>query len=212
MGQPESSPDVDPTSYVADSAILGAPMRPLLSGEPRRGRRPISLGQRCWVGHQCVVGDGTAIGDGTILDNGVIIEGNAEIGAGVLLTNRAYVSGETEIGDECVIGGVIAERTVIGRGCRVFGDLVHGQLNPSLRWDDPGAEEVSPTLEERAFVGWGATIIGPVTIGAGAYVAAGAKVTRSVAPGQIAFGVNRVVRPSAWKGPLKNSPFFRSAT
>jgi serine acetyltransferase len=51
-----------------------------------------------------------------------------------------------------------------------------------------GANTASPVLEDGVDVGANAVIVGPITIGAGATVGAGAVVTRDVAPGSTVAG------------------------
>jgi serine acetyltransferase len=58
------------------------------------------------------------------------------------------------------------------------------------------------------FVGWRAVPVGAVNIGAGAYVCAGALVTRDVPAGYTASGRNQITHPSRWCGALGKSPFF----
>jgi len=105
-----------------------------------------------------------------------------------------------------VIGGFISEGCVIGDRCRVFGQLVHKQVDTTQPWDEHEIPEPSVRIGDDAFVGFNALVIGGVDIGSRAYVAAGAIVTRSVPPRHIAYGINRVVPFSAWKGALANNP------
>lgn len=100
---------------------------------------------------------------------------------------------------------------MVGSGCRVFGDLIHRQLDPTRPWDAPDAREDSPSVEDGAFVGWGATVVGGITIGRGAYVCAGATVTQDVPAGCIVTGINERHTPGEWKGALGKSEFFRAS-
>jgi acetyltransferase-like isoleucine patch superfamily enzyme len=201
-------PVVHSTATVADSAILGGPYRPLQVGTRKVAGRPTRIGPRCWIGDRAFVGQGAEIGADSILHGEVRVDCDATIGRGVLLTYRAWVDLEATIGDGCVIGGFVCERAVLGRGCRVFGSLAHLQHDPSLPWDDPLAEEESPVLKDEVFVGWGATVIGPVVLGERAYVCAGAIVSRPVPSRHIAHGNNQVVPYDEWPGALRKSPFF----
>lgn len=204
--------DCAATARVAPTAQLGAPYRLLQEGEWDRLHRPTVIGEGCDIGHFCVVGEEAQLGAGTILDTYCLVEGGATLGERVIVTHRASVGARAVVGHDSVIGcSLVCERSRIGNRCRVFGDLVHRQLDPTRPWDAPEAEESSPILEDGVFVGWGATVVGGITIGEGAYICAGATVTKDVAAGRIVTGSNDVSSPQDWKGSLGKSEFFRSA-
>lgn len=194
---------------IAETARVNVPGRLLQQGFWDGIDGPHQFGEGCDIGHYCVVGQGVTLGARTILDTYCYVECGATIGEDTLLTHRASVGARAAVGANCVIGGFICERSEVGRGCRVFGALVHRQLDPSLPWDSPEAEESSPKLEDGAFVGWGATVIGGIVIGAGAYVCADATVAQNVPPGWIVTGLNEMRPPEWWSGELGKSPFFR---
>jgi acetyltransferase-like isoleucine patch superfamily enzyme len=204
----EESVTVDATATVAETAILAAPYRPLLDGRVLASRGATVIGAKCWIGDSTSVGAGTTIGAGSILHGDIHVETDVTIGSRVLLTYRCWIDSGATIGDDCVIAGFICERARIGRSCRVFGSLIHAQHDPQAPWDGPGTEEEPPVLEDEAFVGWGATVIGPVVLAERAYVAAGAIVSRSVPSRHIAHGNNQVVPYDRWPGALARSPFF----
>lgn len=190
------------SATVAPTAVIGAPYRRLQHGEWSRLNRPTTIGAYCDIGPLCVVGEEAVIGEGTILDSYTLIGWGATIGRNVIATHRASVGAKARIGDDCVIGGLICERGVVGNCSRVFGDLIHRQLDPAIPWDAPEAMENSPILEDGVFIGWGATVVGDIKIGKGAYVCAGATVTRDVDPGQIVRGTNEIISPEEWPGQL----------
>jgi len=198
------------SARIAATAQLDAPGRRLQQGDWEGIGGPTVVGAGCDIGHFCVVGQGVTLGAGTILDAYCLVEGGVTIGENALLTHRASVGCRAAIGADSVIGALVCEGSVVGRECRVFGDLVHRQLDPSLPWDAPEARERAPILEDGVFIGWGATVVGGVRIGGGAYVCAGATVTKNVPPGWIVTGVNEMSSPERWKGALRKSPFFGS--
>jgi acetyltransferase-like isoleucine patch superfamily enzyme len=199
---------VDATATVAKTATLGAPYRPLLDGTVRTSERKTSIGPGCWIGDGSSVGEGAIIGAGSILHGDVRVESDVTIGSRVLLTYRAWVDLGATIGDDSVIGAFVCERARIGRGCRVFGSLIHGQHEPQLPWDGPESDEEPPVLGDEVFVGWGSKVIGPVVLGERAYVAANAIVSRPVPSRHIAFGNNQIVPYQQWPGALRASSFF----
>jgi acetyltransferase-like isoleucine patch superfamily enzyme len=200
---------VEPTARVAETARVGAAPRRLQQGEWDRAGRPAYVGAGCDIGHYSVIGQEVHIGAGTILDAYSLIEIGATLGDNVLVIHRACVGARACVGQGSVIAGLVCERAVVGAGCRVFGDLIHRQLDPSARWDAPESTENSPCLEDRVFVGWGATIIGGITVGTGSYICAGATVTRDVPPHCIVTGINDVAHPEDWAG---RSDHRRSST
>jgi acetyltransferase-like isoleucine patch superfamily enzyme len=202
---------VDPTAQIAPTAVLGNRFRPLLDGRQVEVSRETVIGAGVWIGQFAAIGQGVTIGRNSLVEDYVGIGALTSIGDRVVVATRARIGLDVTIGNDSVIKGHIGDGARIGAGCRVAGDLIHRQLDPSLAWDDPGSEEPAPVVGDGAFVGWHAVVIGGVNIGAGAYVCAGALVTRDVPAGFIASGRNEIAHPGEWPGALGKSPFFRSA-
>lgn len=198
----------DLTATISPTAVLGCGYRPLLDGRRLETGEKAQVGRGAWIGNYCVVGQDVVIGDHSIIQEYSCIEAGARIGSHVLVRHRTTISAGARIGDHCIVHGHIGERVVIGSNCRVFGQFVHQQLDPTKGWDDPCSEEPSAEVCDGAFVGWNAIVIGPVVIGERAYVCAGAIVTRNVPPGHIAYDRNEIIHHSAWPGALSQSPFF----
>jgi UDP-3-O-[3-hydroxymyristoyl] glucosamine N-acyltransferase len=202
---------IDPSAEVDPTASIGRRFRPLLDGRPVTVDAPTVIEAEVYVGPHANVGRGAVIGAHSIVEEYANIQPEAVIGCRVLVAGRSWVGAGARVGDGSVVKGHIGENCRIGTGCRVAGDLIHRQLDPSTPWDDPAAEESSPIVADGAFVGWRSVIIGGVIIGAGAYVCAGALITRDVPAGHIACGRNEILAPSKWRGALSKSPFFQEA-
>lgn len=187
-------------------SVVGKPYRQV-HGKTYEPEGHTRLGARSQIGAQVIIGAGSCLGEECIVEDGCILECEVVAGKGSHFLYRAYVCNEAEIGANCIIGGFVCERAEIAEDARVFGELVHKQVDPTAGWDDLAEE--SPTVEHGAFVGFGATVIGGVRIGRGAYVCAGAVVTRNVPDRHIAFGVNKTRHYSEWKGALSRSPLFQ---
>ena len=89
------------------------------------------------------------------------------IGSRVVVAGRSWIGIGATVGDDSVIKGHVGDNARIGARCRIAGDLIHRQLDPSIPWDDPAAEEPAPVVEDGAFVGWRAVVVGGVNIGQG---------------------------------------------
>jgi serine O-acetyltransferase len=78
------------------------------------------------------------------------------------------------------VGLVLSHAAVVGPGCILF---QHVTLGESIA---PSSGQIgAPRLGARVHVGPGAMLIGPIEIGEGSKVAAGAVLTRSVAPNSL---------------------------
>jgi acetyltransferase-like isoleucine patch superfamily enzyme len=199
---------IDPTAQIAPSAVIGCPFRPLLDGRQVEADPDTVIAAGVWVGQFAAIGRGVTIGADSLIEDYVGIQARTVIGKRVVVASRSWIGIGVTVGDDSVIKGHIGDSARIGAGCRVAGDLIHRQLDPSRGWDDPGSVEPAPIVEDGAFIGWRAVVVGGVNIGAGAYVCAGALVTRDVPAGHIASGRNQITHPSQWPGPLGKSPFF----
>jgi acetyltransferase-like isoleucine patch superfamily enzyme len=199
---------IDPSAQVAHTAIIGNPFRPLLDGRRLKVDRETVIGARAWIGQYTTVGQGTEIGADAIIEDFVGIQPLANIGPHVLVANRSSIGIGATVGHNSVIKGHLGDYTRIGAACTIAGELIHKVIDPSGGWDDPTSEEPAPVVEDGAFVGWRAVIVGGVNIGARAYICAGALVTKDVPAGYIACGRNQIMHPSAWPGALGKSPFF----
>lgn len=202
--------EVHDTVEICKGAIIGKPYRKFLDGT--RGdleRTYISSG--VYIGSHSIVGNGSRIDKNSIIDDYCLLECRVRVGSSSLVTNRAQICNEVIVGSNCVIGGFIGERTVIGDSCRVFGQIVHCHNNPHLGWDDDEAMEDAPSIGNSVFIGFNSLIIGRVSIGHNTYICAGSTVTKDVPDFHIVTGNNMFIHYKNWKGSLSNSNFFRES-
>ncbi len=88
------------------------------------------------------------------------------------------------------VGLVLSHAARVGTGCILFQHVTLGEsIHPTRR------EVGGPTLEEDVHVGPGATLLGPITLGRGSKVAAGAFVMQDVPPNSIVESASAIVRP-----------------
>ncbi len=199
---------IDPSAQICSGAVIGKPFRPLLGLPSEDIDGDTIIEAKAYVGYCSLIGSGTVIEAGVVVDDFSIIECEVVLGQKTLVIYRAQICNDARIGRDCVIGGFVAERALVGDRSRVFGKIVHSQHNPSVAWDAPGAEEGSAVIKKDVFVGFDAIVVGEITIGAGAYICAGTIITRDVPPKHVAHGVNKVIPYSQWRGKLQRSAFF----
>lgn len=140
--------------------------------------RPFTHLEGCRVGPGCIVGPHARLRPGTILGAGAHIGNFVEVkastlGDGVKANHLSY------LGDSTVGPG-----TNIGAG--------------TITCNYDGYAKHHTTIGARVFVGSHATLVAPLTLGDGAFVAAGSVVTRDVAPDAMALGrAHQVDKPGA---------------
>ncbi len=123
------------------------------------------------VGPYCVVRPGCVLGERVHLGSYAELK-NTQVGAGSRIGHFSYV-GDSEVGAEVNIGAGVV----------------------TANYD--GERKHATRIGDGAFIGSDTTLVAPVTVGAGAYTAAGAVVVRDVAPGERVAGVPaRVLRRS----------------
>lgn len=170
--------------------------------------RDVTILPGCHLQGETSIETGAIIGPSTILVNAAIGEGTAirasvvedsRIGSGCRVGPFAHVRGNAAIGDDCEIGNYAeVKNSVVGNGVKMhhfsyMGDADIGDraniAAGSITSNFDGKRKHRTTIGEDAFIGCDTLLIAPVTVGAGAYTASGAVVTRDVAPGQTVAGV-----------------------
>lgn len=140
----------------------------------------VELGVNVQVWEGSKIRAGAKVGDNTIIGMGVYI------GPGVVIGQNCKIQNLSQIYDPAVIGNGV----FIGPGVILTNDKYpaavseDGTLKSSLDWT-PSLVKV----EDFARIGAGAICVAPVTIGQGSMIAAGAVVTKDVAPGTTVMGV-----------------------
>ena len=88
------------------------------------------------------------------------------------------------------MGLALSREARVGRGCILFQHVTLGMgIDPETRCSG------APVLERNVHVGPGATLIGPITVGEGSKIMAGAVVTRSVPAGSLVETPEPGIRP-----------------
>ena len=139
------------------------------------------------------------VGEGTRIWAFAHVLPGAKIGADCNICDGAYVEGGAVVGDRVTIknqvmvfaGVTVADDVFLGPGVTFTNDFTpRAHLHKS-------PDELDPTwVEEGATLGARVTVVCGVTIGANAFVGAGAVVTRDVAPH--AFVVGTPARQIGW--------------
>ena len=168
-----------------------------IPGMIQRWRRWQLAGRGLHLDRSCYVGPGVSLGpDHTWRLNGCVeVAHSCELNQGVELNPRGgsiRIARRVWLGPYVVIyghGGVeIGEQTLVSMHCTILSSN-HG-IPPLGKLIRDAADELLPTTIGRdVWIGANAVILGGVTIGDGAVVAAGAVVNRDVDSGTVVAGV-----------------------
>ncbi|MGH7299457.1 MAG: bifunctional UDP-N-acetylglucosamine diphosphorylase/glucosamine-1-phosphate N-acetyltransferase GlmU, partial [Candidatus Rokuibacteriota bacterium] len=195
---------IDPANtYVDDTVSIGADTV-LHPGVILEGRT--TVGAECVVSTGCHVAD-TTLGDRVLLKPYCVlassmVEADAQLGPFCHLRPQSHVGQRAKIGNF-----VELKKSRIGRGSKVphlsyVGDTQMGEgVNVgagTITCNYDGAAKHETVIGDGVFVGTNSSLVAPLTIGEGAYVAAGSVITKSVPPGALAVARGRQETREGW--------------
>lgn len=167
-------------------------------GNPEDGE--IIIGDNVTIGAFCVIHFGTTIDNDTNIDHYCKIGSEVKIGQNTRILYGKHIYDEVRIGKNCIIGGHIADRTVIEDNVEFFGEIAHSHRDATLDWDK--TEEPSPIFYKGSVIGVNALIIGGRKIGPCLYVGAGEIVRTDIGENlAFIFGAERPI--SDFRGTIK---------
>lgn len=155
---------------------------------------PTVLGDGAVVRAGTVVYGDVRAGDGFATGHGALVREHTVLGDDVVVGSRAVVDGATTVGDHVSLqtGAYVPRESRLGSNVFVGPGAVLTNDAYPVRTD---ADLVGPAVEDGASVGANATLLPGVTVGEGAFVAAGALVDDDVPPETLAVGVPAEHRP-----------------
>lgn len=163
------------------------------------------LGERAEVGPNCRLTD-TRIGAGARVDNTVAV--GAEVGAEASVGPYAYLRPGTRLGAKGKIGTYVETKNAsIGEGTKVphlsyVGDATIGEHTnigaASVFVNYDGQEKHHTTIGSHCRTGSDNMFVAPVTVGDGAYTAAGSVITKDVPPGSLAVARGQQRNIEGW--------------
>jgi bifunctional UDP-N-acetylglucosamine pyrophosphorylase/glucosamine-1-phosphate N-acetyltransferase len=194
----------------------------------------VSIGQDAEIGPQTqlegatVIGAGAKIGPGCLLEDTTVGEDavllhavcrQSEIGPRVTVGPFAYLRPEVSIADDAHIGTYVElKKAHVGAGAKVphltyVGNATIGAGTNigagTIFANYDGAHKNHTTVGENAFVGSNTVLVAPVTIGDGAYTAAGSAIHEDVSAGDLGVARGRQHNSDGWV--LRNRQGTRSA-
>ncbi|MBT2692150.1 bifunctional UDP-N-acetylglucosamine diphosphorylase/glucosamine-1-phosphate N-acetyltransferase GlmU [Bacillus sp. ISL-55] len=167
------------------------------------------------IGSECQIGPNTEISNCQIGNNTVIRQSAAfdsKIGSEVNIGPFAHIRPDSDIDDEVKIGNFVEiKKAVFGKGSKAshlsyIGDAeVGADVNigcGSITVNYDGKNKFLTKIEDGVFIGCNSNLVAPVTIGKGAYVAAGSTITEDVPGEALALARARQVNKEDYVGKM----------
>ncbi|APH06726.1 bifunctional UDP-N-acetylglucosamine diphosphorylase/glucosamine-1-phosphate N-acetyltransferase GlmU [Bacillus weihaiensis] len=169
------------------------------------------------VGEECIIGPNTEINNCRIGNETTIRQSvayDSEIGHSVAIGPFAHIRPDSTISDEVKIGNFVEiKKSSMGKGSKAshlsyIGDAeVGADVNlgcGSITVNYDGKNKFLTKIEDGAFIGCNSNLIAPVTVGKGAYVAAGSTVTDDVPAKALSVARSRQVNKENYADRLNN--------
>ena len=129
----------------------------------------VRIGDYVRTGHRILIREGTTIGHNVLIGTNTVIDNDCKIGHNVSMQSCVYIPTGTAIGDYVFLGPCVT---------------LTNDRHP-IRTEEP----LTPvTIKDQASLGANCVILPGVTVGEGAFVAAGSVVTRDVPDWHMALG------------------------
>lgn len=194
---------IDPsTTYIDPRAAIGAGTV-VLPNTIIRGASVV--GESCELGPNSMIRD-CCVGDHTTVNASQINE--STIGSHTTVGPFAYVRPKCRVGDHCRIGDFVElKNSVLDDGTKVshltyVGDSDVGKrVNfgcGTVTTNYDGMKKYRCTIGDDVFLGCNTNLVAPVTVGEGAYTAAGSTITADVPAGALAVARARQENKSGW--------------
>lgn len=165
-----------------------------------------TIGERCRIGAGSVLRDAVLGNDVEIKPYSMVI--SSRLADGAAAGPFAHLREGAEIGEKARIGNFVeVKKSRIGAGTKAMhltylGDATIGETANigagTITCNYDGTRKNPTSIGARAFVGSGTELVAPVSVGDGAYIAAGSTITENVPAGALGLGRARQVTKAGW--------------
>ncbi|MGS0687524.1 bifunctional UDP-N-acetylglucosamine diphosphorylase/glucosamine-1-phosphate N-acetyltransferase GlmU [Nakamurella sp. GG22] len=163
------------------------------------------------IGRGCSIGPDTTLIACTVEDGASVVRSHcigSSIGPGANIGPFSYLRPENVLGPKSKVGAFVEiKKSTVGAGSKVphlsyIGDTTIGTgVNigaGTITANYDGDHKYPTTIGDHVFVGSDSTLVAPVTLETGAYVAAGSTITADLGPGDLGIARGRQHSVSGW--------------
>jgi bifunctional UDP-N-acetylglucosamine pyrophosphorylase/glucosamine-1-phosphate N-acetyltransferase len=171
------------------------------------------IGRDCRIRSYSVI-RASEIAAGVLVRNGCILD-EARIGPNAILGPYSHLRPGSEIGEGAHVGNFVETKKIkLGKGSKAnhltyLGDAEIGAgVNigaGTITCNYDGINKHTTVIEDGAFIGSDSTLVAPVRVGKGAYVAAASCITEDVPEDALALGRSRQTTKEGWARRKKES-------
>ena len=164
------------------------------------------IGADCRIRSYSVIGN-SVIGDGVTVKPGTIME-DSRIGAGAVVGPYSHLRPGSDVGEGAHVGNFVETKKIkLGKGSKAnhlsyLGDAEIGEgVNigaGTITCNYDGVNKHKTVIEDGVFIGSDSTLVAPIKIGRGAYVAAASCITEDVPADALALGRARQSVKEGW--------------
>ena len=171
------------------------------------------------IGSACEIHSGSRIVNSTVGDRVCVrnhtVVTDSTVESGAFLGPFAHIRPGSEVGEDVHIGNFVElKKTTMGKGAKAnhlayLGDTTVGARTNvgagTITCNYDGEKKHQTVIGEGVFVGSNSTLVAPVTLADGSYIAAGSAVTTDVPAGALAIGRARQENKEGWVAKRKEA-------
>jgi bifunctional UDP-N-acetylglucosamine pyrophosphorylase / glucosamine-1-phosphate N-acetyltransferase len=164
------------------------------------------IGSHCRIRSYSTLEHST-IGDGVLIRNGCVLD-SAEVASNALLGPYAHLRPQSRIGEGAHVGNFVeTKKATLGAGSKAnhlsyLGDAEIGSgVNIGagvITCNYDGVNKNLTRIGDDSFIGSDSTLVAPLTVESGSYIAASSCITETVPSGALALGRARQVTKPGW--------------
>jgi len=201
--------DAGVTIYLPETVVVDAPVQ---VGRDTVIERGVQLLGNTVIGAHCRIQAGSILSDAALEDHILVrpysVITGSRLSAGTIVGPFAHLREGAELKAGARVGNFVeVKKSTLGEGVKAMhltylGDATIGRESNigagTITCNYDGVKKNPTTIGERVFVGSDSALVAPVSVGDGAYIAAGSTITDDIPADSLAIARGRQVNKAGW--------------